>query len=875
MSKFSKRTHSNIHFFCYTFSEQYSSLLYMQKAVVVSSFCPFYQEFSSILPMLHSAVMDNKLKEPLEATLVSLVYRLRAPTFGLYSVEYKFEGWTNEFKLNEMNKIPKSHGDILILFQHLQPKGLFELMSCILLEVPIFIFCKCKYNLCCMIESLRTVILPFKIQCPVIALLPCSYYRLVEQMDNFIIGVPQKYSDKFFANAGIVIKSRRYVVVDFSEDERTKKINATINYKNKENVTLHLDDLPIQDTLPDNNSSSAVSNCNDGSSSLSSELITEENLIINQINTISEKTTKNKESGGEEISGIIAPAYTQSLTGSFLDVPLKIPYPKSLMYKERKISMEMIYRKKFSTVNDTSPIFLPTHYTGKVEKILNDYLAKTKKRALPRDVINNELNYNLYYYFVSVFLQYRAYLVTDPAELISLHPKVANGSITVKELFKVDEYIKKVDENDKKFFATFFDTKIWLSFLIKVLYPQTIEDKYEILLFDEMIAMKDNKRLGKLIKSTTPLLDTDIFKHNKKIILEHIAFTSVPSEHCQDEQTQGFPQLDYEVLAKLEDEALAHDKFIEKSQLQIIENTQDISEELNKLCIAYLNEKNSNLIYKNTPEYDLKLYDQIKFNQVHYLYKLWFYLFCVSFWYVDKNEKWIRFNQMKLVHNKMSTLTNKHSVLDKPLCYLLADTINKHGDKEMMRQLYDYLPYKDYSVLTMMNSKLSRAEGELPKYEYFKQRRYNLMQGAKEDNYDVNFDYTCSKCSSRTDMMKYVMDYAGKDSNDIYPYGVCSGCGNAKVQVKMHVVYASNKSVEMNVFTTHYLYKYFEGCRKYEPKVVHNKYRDVFYNCILYFQCEELFYDFLFPYKENAKTSYECELLQQDRCHSLEMVSLC
>ena len=848
----------------------------MQKALVVSSFYPFYQEFSSILPMLHSAVMDNKLKEPLETTLINLVYRLRAPTCGLYSIEYKFEGWTNEFKLNEMNKIPKSHGDILILFQHLQPKGLFELMSCILLEVPIFIFCKYKYNLCCIIESLRTVILPFKIQCPIISMLPCSYYRLIEQMDNFIIGIPQKYNDKFFVNAGIVIKSKRYVVVDFSEDERTKKINAMINYKNKDNITLQLDDLPIQDTLTDNNNNSNNNlTSNDVNNSLSNEYTTEENLIINQINTITEKTTKNKESGGEEISGIITPAYTQSLTGSFLDVPMKIPYPKSLMYKERKLNMELIYRKKFSNGNDISPIFLPTHYTGKVEKILNDYLTKTKKRSLSRDVINNELNYNLYYYFVSIFLQYRSYLVTDPTELISLYPKVANNSITVKELFKVDEFIKKIDDNDKKFFMTFFDTKIWMNFLIKVLYPQTIEDKYEILLFDEMIAMKDNKRLGKLIKSTTPLLDTDIFKHNKKIILEHIAFTSViPNTHNKDETKQCFPQLNYELLTKLEDEALVHDKFIEKNQTQIIENTQDISEELNKLCIGYLNEKNSNLIYKNTPEYDLKLYDQVKFNQVYYLYKLWFYLFCISFWYIDKNEKWIRFNQMKIIHNKMCILiNNKHSVLDKSLCYLLADTINKYGDKEMMRQLYDCLPYKDYAILTMMNSKLSRNENELPKYEYFKQRKYNLIQGAKEDNYDVNFDYTCSKCSIKTDMMKYVMNYGSKDSNDIYPYGCCSGCGHSKIQVKMHVVYGSNKHIEMNVFTTHYLYKYFETYHKYEPKVFYNKYRDVFYNCILYFQYEELFYDFLFPYKDNTKTSYECKLLQQEQCQCLEMIS--
>jgi hypothetical protein len=117
------------------------------------------------------------------------------------------------------------------------------------------------------------------------------------------------------------------------------------------------------------------------------------------------------------------------------------------------------------------------------------------------------------------------------------------------------------------------------------------------------------------------------------------------------------------------------------------------------------------------------------------------------------------------------------------------------------------------------------------------------------------------------------MNYGSKDSNDIYPYGCCSGCGHAKIQVKMYVVYGSNKHIEMNVFTTHYLYKYFEMHHKYEPKVFYNKYRDVFYNCILYFQYEELFYDFLFPYKDNIKTSYECKLLQQEQCQCLEMIS--
>ena len=63
------------------------------------------------------------------------------------------------------------------------------------------------------------------------------------------------------------------------------------------------------------------------------------------------------------------------------------------------------------------------------------------------------------------------------------------------------------------FYASFINTKIFKNFLIKNLYPSTIEDKLNILQLDENIRRKKNKNMiNKIFKEeNTPFLDTDIF----------------------------------------------------------------------------------------------------------------------------------------------------------------------------------------------------------------------------------------------------------------------------------------------------------------------------------------------------------------------------
>jgi hypothetical protein len=66
------------------------------------------------------------------------------------------------------------------------------------------------------------------------------------------------------------------------------------------------------------------------------------------------------------------------------------------------------------------------------------------------------------------------------------------------------------------FFNYFMSTRIWKNFLIKNLYPSTIEEKFEILLLDENIRKKKNKSvINKLFKDNTPFLLTDLFDIKK------------------------------------------------------------------------------------------------------------------------------------------------------------------------------------------------------------------------------------------------------------------------------------------------------------------------------------------------------------------------
>ena len=757
-----------IYFACYIFNDCYTKKLNVQKAIVISSFLPFYDQFESLLFTFQSVIMSNKLTIPIESAIHNFVFGIPSPPPGLYSIHYKFfEYFSVDFRQECINKIPYSPVDLKVLVNHFSIQAIMQLVKLVLLEKPIFIFCENKYNLCTLVQGLQSIILPFKTVGPVISILPVAYYTLVEYLDKFIIGISKKYTTNFFDNSKINIKNKEVIVVE-------------IDYNNSENSK------------------------------------------VSKIHLISKDSV---------------------ITSLSID-----ELPRTLYEHQQDIDS--------SRSNILKDISLPYYYTNKLYNTMNNYLYEKNGRKKTNAEINNvELKFMFYYYFVAVLLHYRAYVIMDEKYLIDLYPKIANKTYKVKDIFKVDEFMLTLDPRDQVFFNNFFDTEIWKNFLIRAIYPRSISDKMELLLFDEMIKMKKNRKIKTIIKNATPLLNSVLFEQKKLISVScdegnkkrsaTVGTTPKIAKRNSLHQMKVFPLLSNEYFKSIKTSDTIY-KYYEEYECQCYH--------------LLLNSKYKEFFNGNDI---LCLHKKLRFSLKTYIYKLWFKLFAISFWYVDKKERWKRFQDCINVINKVPNELSDE-VLDKDTTYSLTLCLMNYGDKEMIATLFTNLKYRNYTILTQLNSKLAQCQKEeYPQYDFLKKRNLNIIsqKNVSDLNYKLDLTDICEKCKREIGFSKKLIesDIAEHEFFSFY----CDKC--KKYQKAIATASLGETKVKFNLYSPWYIIKQF----KYQNKLdIKNFYKESKYIwcIILYFQLHKLNFDFLLPYQsEEGLNIYTSESLKQSR----------
>ena len=132
--------HPKIYYTCYAFDEEldYNSKtkkdkiikLHTQKVLVISSFYHFHMEFYEILKAIKKCIENNIIGFELEKVIHSLVFDIPSPCPGITKVAYDYSGlYKVEFELNPINKIPKSGADLKIIFNHLNPRTVFDILK--------------------------------------------------------------------------------------------------------------------------------------------------------------------------------------------------------------------------------------------------------------------------------------------------------------------------------------------------------------------------------------------------------------------------------------------------------------------------------------------------------------------------------------------------------------------------------------------------------------------------------------------------------------------------------------------------------------------------------------------------------------------------
>ena len=112
--------------------------------------------------------------------IYSLLFNIPAPCPGFkkvccnYSVLCKLE-----FKLNPINQIPNSGGDIKTILR-IKVNTIFDILKFVILEVPVIFFSKDKLVLANTVKAFEEILYPFSYPYPVIEILPKVYYKSLE-----------------------------------------------------------------------------------------------------------------------------------------------------------------------------------------------------------------------------------------------------------------------------------------------------------------------------------------------------------------------------------------------------------------------------------------------------------------------------------------------------------------------------------------------------------------------------------------------------------------------------------------------------------------------------------------------------------------------
>ena len=120
------------------------------------------------------------------------------------------------------------------------------------------------------------------------------------------------------------------------------------------------------------------------------------------------------------------------------------------------------------------------------------------------DNFNHKIKEQFMYFLVSIFLDYANFIKYDfeVVDNFLLNPEY---DFNIEKLFDIEGFINshKVEE---LFYRKFFHTKIFKNFIIKKIYLISLEDKIDILYFDERIVDKKNKNAFANSQYTTYLL---------------------------------------------------------------------------------------------------------------------------------------------------------------------------------------------------------------------------------------------------------------------------------------------------------------------------------------------------------------------------------
>ena len=505
----------------------------------------------------------------------------------------------------------------------------------------------------------------------------------------------------------------------------------------------------------------------------------------------------------------------------------------------------------------------------KLEIGLNNINNNNKNKSEEKDE-ENTLSFAFYDFFLNILINYSDFL---NKENLKKNFKIKNLQI----LFKTKEFIESHSSSEKPFYKALIETQMFSDFIFKKMIPKDTTDKLDILLFDENINKKNNKKIFSKNKSTSflsskeydyksvhkipkvkPLTEEELNKFKNKIYYKK---NLIKGQNIIFRKNDYF--FNYFLFPKFN---LDYYNFPSTEFFLYFYTMENITNDINRVNTDVLAKS---LINVNDNDSSLNEGE----GMLDYIYLTYIEAWGYSFWYQDLSERDYRFEQLMEVLDKI-----KRQEIE--LFNILFEMLDKFHEKEKIKKLY----YKILEYKLSPNSFIYSIVGKNIKNENQGNIINNFYLGKKEEKNNfqrrtfksenetcilgdhIHFIYfqECPECTKKIDIKMISKDY--KKMKKELLWAQCPLCFNyIKPQISVilgnEIFPGNNFSLVKKEFFTLYSPYELKNNIKYiiDKEQFHllnidklrNIYPNIFWNCIWYFHLYELDYSIILPYEVN------------------------
>ena len=298
---------------------------------------------------------------------------------------------------------------------------------------------------------------------------------------------------------------------------------------------------------------------------------------------------------------------------------------------------------------------------------------------------------------------------------------------SIDTLFRCSKFIKSHSKAEIDFYSKFVDDcQLFADFIYKRMIPRNTQEIIDVLLINETINKIKNKTKF-FRQEPTDFLNSNVYKQTNKYVVPKarelteeqtkILLSKISELRSQSQiinQNKDTKNLKFKYLLFPE---LNFDIFCNNENVNDYYPPPDYTEEIEAL--------NTDLISKSSLGQSINHTLEMK----NYLYLTWLEVWAFTFWYLDKEERPYRFNEMldmldKVIHHEMNIFN------------LLFDVLNQENEHEMILNLYQKLLQLKLNPNTFIYNIISNILDKDQIKEIFDTMKQGAVRSLKLYNYD-------------------------------------------------------------------------------------------------------------------------------------------